>query len=191
MEFCKKYPGGTELEISMLFADIRGSTGLAEGMRPAEFSRLMNRFYKQSTDALIQTDAYVDKFVGDEVIGLYFPLFTGKNHAAAAVQAARKMLQAATSDRAAGRALPVGIGVHTGVAYVGTVSGAEDSAKDVTALGDNVNITARLASQAGAGEALVSDAAYSAAGISLGNPEQRRLSLKGKSEPVGVRVIKS
>jgi adenylate cyclase len=74
---------------------------------------------------------------------------------------------------------------------VGTVSGAEGSAKDVTALGDNVNITARLASQAGAGEALVSDAAYAAAGLDIGNLEQRQLELKGKSEPVGVRVLKS
>ncbi len=189
MEFCNKYPGGTELEISMLFADIRGSTTLAEGMRAAEFSRRMNRFYRQATDALIKTDAYVDKFVGDEVIGLYFPLFAGKNHAAGAVQAAQKILQAAAVDRAAGQPLPVGIGVHTGVAYVGTVSGAEGSAKDVTALGDNVNITARLAAQAGAGEALISDAAYSAAGLGLGSPEERCLELKGKSQPVSVRVI--
>lgn len=175
----------------MLFADIRGSTSLAEGMRAAEFSRLMNRFYKQATDALIKTDAYVDKFVGDEVIGLYFPLFAGKNHAAAAVQAAHEILQAAASDRVSGRPLPVGIGVHTGVAYVGTVSGAQESVKDVTALGDNVNITARLAAKAGAGEALVSEAACAAAGLSVGTSEQRSLELKGKSQPVTVRVIMS
>ncbi len=175
----------------MLFADIRGSTSLAEGMQAAEFSRLINRFYKQATDALIKTDAFIDKFVGDEVIGLYFPLFAGKNHAAGAVQAAREILQAAGSDRGSGRPLPVGIGVHTGVAYVGTVSGAEESVKDVTALGDNVNITARLAAKAGAGEALISEAACAAAGLSLGTSEQRSLELKGKSQPVNVRVIMS
>ncbi len=173
----------------MLFADIRGSTALAEGMKAAEFSRLVNRFYRQSTEALIKTDAYIDKFVGDEVIGFYFPLFAGKNHAAGAVQAAQKILSAAASDRTSGQPLPVGVGVHTGVAYVGTVRGAEDSAMDVTALGDNVNIAARLAGKAGPGEALVSEAAYSAAGLSLGTPEQRCLELKGKSYPVSVRVL--
>ncbi len=191
MEFCKKYPGGTELEISMLFVDIRGSTKLAEGMRAAEFSRLLNRFYKQATSALIKSDAYIDKFVGDEVIGLFFPLFAGKKHAAAAIQAAQEMLQVAKHNQAAGQALPMGIGVHTGVAYVGTVSGAEGSAQDITALGDNVNVTARLASQAGEGEALLSEAAYAAAGLDFGRLEQRRLELKGKSEPVGVRVLRS
>ena len=80
--------------------------------------------------------------------------------------------------------------MHTGVAYVGTVSGTEGSVKDITALGDNVNITARLASQAGVGEALVSEAAYAAAGLNIGNVEQRQLELKGKSEPVSVRVLK-
>jgi adenylate cyclase len=191
MEFCKKYPGGTELEISMLFADIRNSTRIAEGMRAAEFSRLLNRFYKQATGALIKNDAYIDKFVGDEVIGLFFPLFAGKNHAAAAVRAAQEMLRVAKYNQPAGQALPMGIGVHTGIAYVGTVSGAEGSAEDVTALGDNVNVTARLSSQAGEGEALVSEAAYAAAGLDFAGVEQRQLALKGKSEPVGVRVLKS
>src|SRR5512146_1254892 len=119
MEFCQKYPGGTELEISMLFVDVRDSTKLAEGMRAVEFSRLMNRFYSAATEALIRTDAYIDKFVGDEVIGLYFPLFAGKNHAAAAVRAARQMLRAGKSIEVSGKGLPIGVGVHTGVAYVG------------------------------------------------------------------------
>lgn len=191
MAFCEEYPGGTELEISMLFVDVRGSTSLAEGMRPVEFSRLMNRFYKIATSALIKTDAYIDKFVGDEVIGLYFPLFAGKGHASAAVRAAQEMLRSTRLNPYAGRTLPIGVGVHTGVAYVGTVSGTEGSVTDITALGDNVNVTARLASQAGAGEALVSDAAYAAAGLDLSDAEQRQLELKGKSEPVSVRVLKA
>ncbi len=190
MEFCNEYPGGTELEISMLFADIRGSTALAEGMRAVDFSRLMNRFYRQATDALMDTDAFIDKFVGDEVIGLYFPLFAGQAHAAAAVRAAHQMLRAV--KRGSGdHAFPVGIGVHTGVAYVGTVRGAEGSAQDVTALGDNVNIAARLASEAHGGEALISEAAVGAAGLDLGNAERRQLALKGRSEPVRVRVLTS
>jgi adenylate cyclase len=79
--------------------------------------------------------------------------------------------------------------VHTGVAFIGTVSGAEEGISDVRALGDSVNVTARLASQAAAGEALVSDAAFAAAGLS-GDFERRTLELKGKSEPVKVRVMR-
>lgn len=185
--------GGAEVELSMLFVDARGSTRLAEQMSATEFSRLMNRFYKAATAVLIQTDAYIDKFVGDEVIGLYVPWFTGpnQNHAQAAVQAAQKLLQVTGHRDKQGPWLPVGVGVHTGPAFVGTVKGAEDTVNDVTALGDNVNITARLASEAGAGEALISEAAYHAAGLDFGHLEQRQLELKGKSAPVSVRVFKS
>ena len=189
MEFCRKYPGGTELEISMLFVDVRDSTKLAEGMRAAEFSRLMNRFYKSATDALVRTDAFIDKFVGDEVIGLYFPLFTGKNHAAAAIEGARQLLRAANSIKGPEQALPIGIGVHTGVVFVGTVSGTEGSVTGVTALGDNVNVTARLASQAGGGEAFISEAACVSAGFDGANVQHRQLELKGKTQPVCVVVL--
>src|SRR5574341_816627 len=69
--------GGVEIEISMLFADVRGSTGLAEKMSPSAFTQLMNRFYGAATDILVRTDAWIDKLVGDEVIGLYIPGFAG------------------------------------------------------------------------------------------------------------------
>jgi adenylate cyclase len=82
----------------------------------------------------------------------------------------------------------VGIGVHTGLAFVGVV-GDESSTADFTALGDNVNITARLASEAGPGEILISDTAFSAAKLDLGELEHRQLELKGKSEPIGVHVL--
>ena len=77
MAVTQRYPGGTELEISMLFVDVRGSTDLAERMSPTDYARLMDRFYNAATEVLIRTDAFIDKFVGDEVMGLYFPLFTG------------------------------------------------------------------------------------------------------------------
>jgi adenylate cyclase len=87
--------------------------------------------------------------------------------------------------------LPIGVGVHTGAAFFGTVTGAEGTFSDFTALGDNVNIAARLASNAGPGEALISDAACAAAGLDLGRLERRQLDLKGKSEPVGVCVMRA
>jgi adenylate cyclase len=190
MAFAQKYPGGTELEISMLFVDVRGSSRLAEGMTAANFSQLMNRFYKAATDVLIRTDAFIDKLVGDEVIGLYFPLFTGPNHARPAVLAAQQLLLVTGHAEEGGPWLPIGIGVHTGIAFVGTVSGAEDTVNDITALGDNVNVTARLASVAAPGEALISEAAYAAGDINLGELEQRQLELRGRTEPISARVLR-
>jgi adenylate cyclase len=190
MAFANKYPGGTELEISMLFVDVRGSTGLAEQMTAGDFGQLMNRFYKVATDVLIRTDAIIDKFVGDEVIGLYLPIFTGPDHVRPALIAARELLVATGHTQEDGPWLPIGIGVHTGPVFVGTVSGAEDSVTDITALGDNVNVAARLASMAAPGEALISEIAYAAGGADLGELERRQLDLKGRSEPVPARVLR-
>ena len=174
----------------MLFVDVRGSTTMAEQMSAAEFSRQMRRFYDVATEVLVDTDAMVDKFVGDEVIALYFPAFAGSEPAASAVEAAERLLRVTGHADPEGAWVPVGVGVHTGVAYFGTVSGVDGTLSEYTALGDNVNITARLASAAGPGEALISDSAYAAANVDLGPLEQRQLELKGKSEPVGVRVLR-
>lgn len=190
MAFANKYPGGTELEISMLFVDVRGSSGIAERLTAAEFSGLMKRFYKVATDVLISTDAIIDKFVGDEVIGLYLPLFTGPDHARPAVLAARELLLATGHADEEGPWLPIGIGVHTGIVYVGTVSGGEGTVSDITALGDNVNITARLASMAAPGEALISETAYTAGSAPFEGLERRELDVRGRCETVSAMVLR-
>ena len=189
MAFCKKYPGGTEVDLSLLFVDVRGSTSLAEKMSASDYSRLMNRFYKAATDVLIRTDAFIDQFVGDEAVGLYFPLFTGPNHARAAVLGAQELLRVMGYGGRQEPWIPIGVGVHTGIVFFGTISGSEGSVTDLAALGDNVNTTARIASKAGPGEVLISDVAYAAASLDLGDLDQRQLELKGKSEPTSVRVL--
>ncbi len=163
----------------MLFVDVRDSTTLAEQMGPLEFSRLINQFYRVATDVLVKTDAMVDRLVGDQVIGLYIPGL-----------AAQRLLYSTGHRDRKGPWIPVGIGVHTGLAYVGVVGGMDGSPSDFTALGDNVNIAARLASKAGPGEILISDAAYSVADLDLGDLEQQQLELKGKRETTGVRVLR-
>ena len=85
--------------------------------------------------------------------------------------------------------IPVGIGVHSGVAYFG-VMGAAGGLTDITALGDEVNTAARLASKAAAGEIIVSEQALKEAGIDGAELESRSLELKGISEPVPVRVMR-
>ncbi len=183
----RKYHGGAEVELTLLFADVRGSTTVAEAMSPAEFSRLMNRFYDVATRVLIRTDAWIDKLVGDEVIGLYLPFVKG--HPRVAVEAARELLRVTGHGDPQGPWLPVGAGVHTGIAYVGVVGSAE-TVTDFTALGDAVNVAARLASRAGAGEILISDATYAAAVLPEEDHTHLELELKGRTEHVGVHVIK-
>jgi len=188
---CEIYeqPGGAEVILTMLFADVRGSTKLAEQMSALEFSRLINRFYTVATHVLVQTDALVDRLIGDEAIGLYIPGFAGPEHPRRAIEAAQDLLRLTGHRDSQGPWLPVGIGVHTGRAFVGVVGGADNPA-DFTALGDNVNITARLASEAGPGEILISEASYAAANLNSEDLERRQMELKGKSKPIGVRVLR-
>lgn len=85
--------GGAEIELTMLFADVRGSTSLAERMSPLEYSQLINRFYVIGTEVLVDTRALVDRLVGDQVVGLYVPGFAGRKHAQLAAGAAKEFLR--------------------------------------------------------------------------------------------------
>lgn len=186
--FASRHQGGAEIELSMLFVDVRGSTPLAESMTTAEFSRLINRFYKVATDILIRTDAMIDKLVGDQVTGLYVPGLAGPAHARRAITAAQGIMRATGHADPGGPWIPLGAGVHTGTAYVGSV-GSKDGTTDITVLGDAANTAARLSSSAGRGEILISQSAYVPVGSALGDLDQRILALKGKSEPVAVHVL--
>ena len=186
--FASRFQGGAEIELSMLFADIRGSTNLAEGMSLSDFSRLINRFYNAATKVLIHTDALIDKVIGDQVTGLYVPGFAGPEHAHRAIEAAQEILRVTGHDSPDGPWIPLGAAVHTGTAFVGAV-GSKDGTTDITVLGDAANTAARLSSNARQGEILISEAACAAAGLQLQNLEKRILELKGKSEPVSVYVM--
>lgn len=178
--------GGAEVECSLLFADVRGSTSLAESMSPREFNRLMGRFYDAATDVIVDHDGIVDKFVGDEIIGIFVPSMASPQHAARAVDAARTLLTATGFGTSSGPWVPIGIGVNTGVAYVGSIGDGSDT--EMTAMGDVVNVTARLSSVAAAGEVLVTTSVAAAAGLP-GDLPHRALQLKGKSQATDVVVI--
>jgi adenylate cyclase len=178
--------GGAEVECSLLFADVRGSTALAETMSPRGFNRLMGRFFDTATDVLVDHDGIVDKFVGDEVIGIFVPAMATPQHAARAVDAANALLAATGFGTSSGPWVPIGIGVNSGVAYVGSIGDSSDT--EMTAMGDIVNVTARLSSVAAAGEILVTTAAAEAAGLP-GDLPRRSLQLKGKSQPTDVVVV--
>jgi adenylate cyclase len=187
--FTTQFPGGAEIELTMLFVDVRGSTTIAEKMNNTEFSRLMNRFYEATIDVLVRADAFIDKLVGDEVTALFIPGYAGEKHAHKAVEAGKALLRVTGHGGPDGPWVPVGVGIHTGKAWVGSIAGASGAGADFTALGDNVNIAARLASKASAGEVLISEATYDAARMENENLEKRDLELKGRSELVRVRVL--
>jgi adenylate cyclase len=189
-QFASEHQGGTEIELSLLFADVRGSTNLAEGMSSLEYSKLINRFYSAATQVMVESDALIDKIIGDQVAAMYVPGFAGSNHAGRAIEAAREVLQVTGHVRAEEPWIPIGIGVHTGTAFVGSVR-SQEGVSDITVLGDAANTTARLASSALTGEILVSEAACSASKMDLGQNERRTLQLKGKSQPMSVHVLTS
>jgi adenylate cyclase len=181
----ERRPGGAEIELSLMFADVRGSTGLAERMSAAEFSRLMARFYGAAADVVDRRNGIVDKFVGDQAMALFIPGFAGADHATDAIEAAHELLDA-TGHAEGDPWIPVGAAVHTGLAFVGTVG--EGDAFDFTALGDPVNTAARMAASAGIGEILVSRKAAQAAGLETAGLESRTLELRGRAETVDAWV---
>ena len=182
-DFAGRFPGGAEVEMSMLFADVRGSTALSEQMSPMDFSRLINRFYVDSTNAIIEEDGLVEKLAGDSVAAFWGAGFAGPNYVQRTLNVARNMSRMMVQRR-----IPVGIGVHTGIAYFGSM-GAADGLVDIAAIGDEVNLAARLASKAAAGEIIVSEQALEKAGTDASELESRSLELKGIRGPVMVRVI--
>ena len=188
LDFMSKHHGGAEIIGAMLFADIRGSTALAEQMSPAEYHALLDRFFTTATSVVFNHDGFVDKFVGDELVALFFPLLTGERFVARAVATSQDLLRATGHADPGGPWVPVGAGVHTGMAWFGVVG--EGSHVELTAVGDTVNVAARLASLAAAGEVLVSAAAAEAADLDRALP-RRTLELKGKelaTDVVSVRI---
>jgi adenylate cyclase len=184
-DYARQFPAGAEVEMSMLFADVRDSTALSEQMSPMAFSRLINRFYTQATKSIIEEDGLLEKLAGDAVAAFWGAGFAGTRYVERTLIAARNISKAMKQQ-----GIPVGIGVHAGIAYFGAM-GASDGLINISAIGDEVNLVARLASKAAAGEILVSEKALNEAGMDASGLETRSLELKGISKPVVVRVIHS
>jgi adenylate cyclase len=184
-DFAKRFPGGAEVEMSMLFVDVRGSTALSEQMTPIEFQKLINRFFVGASKAITEEYGLVEKLAGDAIAAFWGAGFAGKDYVARTVRAAQKIQRVMGEQK-----IPVGVGVHTGVAYFGAM-GEENGLVNISAIGDEVNTAARIASKAEAGEILVSERALEQAGIKGNDLESRSLELKGISKPVKVRLLRA
>lgn len=182
--FLDAFPGGAEVGMSVLFADIRNSTAFAETAGPKAASDRVNRFLDAATKSITDNDGFILAFYGDCIVAVWPPGFSGPDHARMALTAAREI---AADARSGAGAVPVGVGVHMGKVYIGTVQAAKGLFRDVSIFGVEVNVTARLAAAAAAGEALASKVLIAAAGVGAG--EMRSLDLKGISRPVEAAAL--
>lgn len=181
---CDALPvGGAEVDIAVLFADVRGSTAIGEDTLAAEFAALLNRFYVIATETLLRYDAVIDKLIGDEVMAFFVQGITGRHYRRHAVLAGIDLLRAVGYGSDEGPWVELGVAVNAGLAYVGNVGGA---VVDFTALGDAVNVAARMQQSAAGGELLVAD------GIDaqlVGQASRRKLVLRGRGQPVDAFVL--
>jgi adenylate cyclase len=187
-ELCfEKAPmGGSEIDIGVLFADIRGFTALAAQSEPGAMAELLNRFYATAAEILCR-HAIIDKLVGDEVMALYLPMVFDDDVAEHMVADARALLAAAGYGGAEEPWVKLGVGLDYGRAYVGNV-GAGD-VKDFTAIGDVVNTASRLQGAAASGEIVISSRVCGLAGDAIASASSRELTLKGKLEPEAAMVL--
>jgi adenylate cyclase len=185
----REQESGAEVELTMLFADVRDSTPLAEKSTTSAFKDVIQRFYKETSKVLVAHNAMVNRLMGDQVSALFVPRFAGKEHAKAAVHAAQELLRVTGHGDPNGPWIPVGAGIHTGLAYVGAV-GSGTGVNEIAVLGSAANLCARLSSKAAAGEILISEESVKSGNLDVERLESRSLELKGVSLPVSVRVVK-
>lgn len=178
-------PGGAEVDVAVLFADIRGSTALGEHAQTSDYAELLNRFYATATDVLLRHDALIDKLIGDEAMALFIPGVAGPDYRRKAVSAAIDLLRAVGDGSAEGPRLAVGVGVNAGRAYVGNVGSA---VVDFTALGDPINVAARLQGAAAGGQLVVAETLHGDLPALLPHARRDVVEVRGRQAPVPVLI---
>jgi adenylate cyclase len=179
-------PGGAEIEMSVLFADVRGSTAIAERATASAFRGQLQHVYRIAASAIEKHDGIIDKFLGDGVMALFIPVIAGADHAGRAVSAGEELLAIAERHELATAGVRIGAGVHAGTAFVGTIGTGKRL--DFSALGDTVNVAARLGSVAGPGELLVSRVAWERAGRTVQPATVREIEVAGRAATLEVVV---
>jgi len=171
--------GGVAQQVSVLHADVRGYTTVAEALPPAAVTELLLRFHGAAVRALQGEGATLDRFIGDAVLAIWNAPQLQPGHVRMALRGALA-LRAATM--AQGTELGYGVGVHTGEAVVGNLGSEEFM--NYTAVGDTVNIAARLQAAAAVGEVVCSGSALAAAGPGIHAVSLGLLTVKGRTAPV-------
>jgi len=174
---------GRMVEITVLFADLSSFTELTHDLGAEKTHQVVDAFLRMATDVLVKHGAFIDKYVGDAVMALFNVPVRYQDHAQRAVAAATE-LTTALKTLGAGFALDLNasVGIATGFARVGRL-GSDDS-KDYTAIGDVVNLAARLQSKAGAGEVLISEESYRKHPEEFSEARSEQVTLKGFREAI-------
>ncbi len=171
------------VEITVLFADLSSFTELTHDLGAEKTHEVVDAFLRMATDVLVKHGAFIDKYVGDAVMALFNVPIRHDDHARRAVAAATELGSGLkTLGARFGLALEASVGVATGYARVGRL-GSDDS-KDYTAIGDVVNLAARLQGKASAGEILISEESYTKHAEDFPDAIREQLLLKGFREPV-------
>jgi adenylate cyclase len=181
--------GGVNQKITVLFADIRGFTSFSETENPERVVGLLNRYFTAMTEIIFEHGGTLDKYIGDGLMAIFgAPTATpvdAVNAVKAAVAMQKRMITLNDELRAAGYSpVKVGIGLHTGVATIGYVGSEQRS--EYTAIGDTVNLAARLEQNAVGGQILVSEATVSAAGNIFPVTALEPLAVKNRLQPVAL-----
>jgi adenylate cyclase len=184
---------GTRLEATIMFVDIRGFTALAERSDPDAVVELLNSYFRLVTDIIIKHGGYLDKFVGDAVMGVFGALIPDPVHAESAVRAAVEVRHhlPELNQRlpAIGGHIRVGIGINTGEVVAGNLGSSKRM--EYTVIGDNVNVASRLTDLAGPDEVLISEHTFNklAKDESFILQSKGSLEVKGRKEPVRIYEV--
>jgi adenylate cyclase len=182
--------GGVNQTVTVLFADIRGFTRLSEHAPPERVVQLLNNYFTAMSDVIFAHGGTLDKYLGDGLMALFgAPTATPEdacNAVSAAVRMQRRMEDINAQLRADGLAeIAIGIGLHTGVATVGYIGSERRS--EYTAIGDTVNLAARLEQNALPGQILLSDAtARAAEGAGCDFSPRPPITVKNRVQPVPI-----
>jgi adenylate cyclase len=173
--------GGCVSPLSVLFADVRGYTPMAEQLSSMEVRDVLSRFYESASGALLRHEAVLAQIAGDEVMALFVPGLAGPSYRSQAVEGGRALLRAMGYGTPRGNWLNVGVGISSGEQFVGNVGGG--GFKDFTSLGNITNTAARLQAKA-SGDIVMDATTYASVAGTYAHAERASLELKGKGAPV-------
>ncbi|MBI4529472.1 MAG: adenylate/guanylate cyclase domain-containing protein [Deltaproteobacteria bacterium] len=181
---------GRVVEITVIFADLSSFTELTQELGAERTHEVVDAYLRMATAILVKHGAFIDKYLGDAVMALFNIPIRHVDHARRAVAAASELHSGLNTLRERfGMDLQISVGIATGWARVGRL-GSEDS-KDYTAIGDVVNLAARLQGKAGAGEIVVSHETYERISTDFPDATTEIITLKGFKEPVEAHRLSS
>jgi adenylate cyclase len=180
---------GTSREVTMLFADIRGFTSMSERHTPEEMVETLNNYFEFMVDVLFKHGGTLDKYVGDEIIGLFGAPVELADAPIRAVRCALDMLKALqefnrTRASEGKEELRIGIGINSGRVIAGAI-GSRLSLQ-YTVIGDAVNMASRLCSVAKADEIIISPSTMKDCHLYVIAEQREPVQVKGKSEPIQI-----